>query len=107
MYTKCNRKNIYSLVVYQDMQETTSVPGALTTLFSTRAAILRESLPPSIAIPNSFITEHRAVHASYIATPSPANTKLLKASATVIRAPADAFTRPFIGCSPIDVAIPY
>lgn len=35
-----------------------------------------------------------------------AKTKLLKASATVIRAPAAGFTRPFIGCSPIDVAIP-
>lgn len=35
-----------------------------------------------------------------------AKTKLLNASATVIRAPAAGFTKPFIGCSPIELAIP-
>lgn len=35
-----------------------------------------------------------------------AKTKLLNASATVVRAPAAGFMRPFIGCSPIEVAIP-
>lgn len=35
-----------------------------------------------------------------------ANIRFVKHSATVILAPAETFTKPLIGCSPIDVAIP-
>jgi hypothetical protein len=47
------------------------IPGAFTTSPSTLAAMLSESFPPSTAIPNSDITLHIAVQASYKAAPSP------------------------------------
>ena len=48
-----------------------TLPGALTVLFPTRAAILSESLPPSIAIPREFIVSHMALQASTMVAPSP------------------------------------
>ncbi|CAD6242979.1 GSCOCG00009624001-RA-CDS, partial [Cotesia congregata] len=105
----------------------TRVPGDLTTSEPTLAAMLKESLPPSMAIPRSLIRSHIAEQASKSFAPSPSNfaahiqfplhftsfkeeifakTRLEIASITVILAPGFMSTRPLIGCSPIEVAIP-
>lgn len=49
----------------------TSIPGALTVSPPTRAAMLRESLPPSTATPSCPMTWHMAWHASHRLAPSP------------------------------------
>lgn len=48
-----------------------NVPGDFTVWLPTLAAMLNESLPPSTAIPRSFMMSHMAEHASSKALPSP------------------------------------
>ena len=51
--------------------EMTSEPGDLTVSWPTLAAMLRESFPPSTAMPSDAITSHMAAQASYKVAPSP------------------------------------
>mmetsp|Transcript_43390 Transcript_43390/g.117613 ORF Transcript_43390/g.117613 Transcript_43390/m.117613 type:complete len:271 (+) Transcript_43390:2758-3570(+) len=103
------------------------MPGALTTSPSTPAAIESESLPPSMPTPVASMPSRSATHASHMRAPSPASlaahiqlpealmsvraergahTRLVRHSATTIRAMAAGSRRPLIGCSPHALAMP-
>mmetsp|Transcript_24390 Transcript_24390/g.55567 ORF Transcript_24390/g.55567 Transcript_24390/m.55567 type:complete len:434 (+) Transcript_24390:1767-3068(+) len=105
-----------------------SSPGHLhSSPSSARADIERESFPPSIPIPSSCITSRSARAVSYMSAPSPgsfeahiqlpsalmsssaetlAQTMLVTASPTDMRALASPERRPLMGCSPMAVTPP-
>mmetsp|Transcript_2638 Transcript_2638/g.2955 ORF Transcript_2638/g.2955 Transcript_2638/m.2955 type:complete len:258 (-) Transcript_2638:2315-3088(-) len=105
----------------------TREPGPFTASPSACAAIERLSFPPSIAIPRLTIASRIEIAARYSSAPSPsifaahiqfpealissievifAQTMLVRASATAKRPMASQLTKPLIGCSPIEKAVP-
>mmetsp|Transcript_20214 Transcript_20214/g.40284 ORF Transcript_20214/g.40284 Transcript_20214/m.40284 type:complete len:268 (+) Transcript_20214:1785-2588(+) len=104
-----------------------SSPGAFTTSSPHRAAMLSESLPPSMPHPSARNASRSAVHALYMRAPSPASLaayiqfpealtserddtlahmRLVMDSATAMRAMAAELTSPLMGCSPHATAVP-
>ena len=102
----------------------------MTTSSSTRAAMDKESFPPSIPGPSCNKHSLSATHACHILAPSPsilaahiqlqlaftsrrppslitANMRFVSPSATVIRACASGLMSPLMGCSPTAVAVPF
>ena len=111
-------------VTYAEM---TRLPGAMTVSPAAEAAMDKESLPPSTAMPISTMASLSAVAASYMMAPSAAilaayiqftdalmssrhveaaHTMLVMASPMAMRAIALGLISPLSGCSPMDVAAP-
>mmetsp|Transcript_42293 Transcript_42293/g.108165 ORF Transcript_42293/g.108165 Transcript_42293/m.108165 type:complete len:401 (+) Transcript_42293:127-1329(+) len=103
------------------------LPGAMTVSPPAAAAMLRLSLPPSMAMPRSIIKSRMATALSYMSTPSVpslaaciqltllltspravtlAHVRLVRASPTARRAMAAGSTSPLMGASPMEVARP-